>query len=660
MLLKKKKKKIEPVEPIITPEPTPTPKPTPTPSPIPQPIPTPKPAVSTEKQRIEIEINGVKVFAEAELAPKRILDPNDIEAGITNITPYIAQLVGKITNVEVTDELKKAVAKNLLSEKHNSLQNYADKFFVSIPEEDTELFKIDDYARQNSFVWQKIVDRFRKLLDSANVVNFLKEPAATEYKNGKQFDSINKKYAWLIRNLDYSKFTTLSGNAEKFLREGYTATAENVYINENGELDSYSYDPAPGFNVVTTRLERDNREKRVFSIDGYYGRNPDDISNGEYPGWSKAEVTSSEKFKEFNVGKDDDIKIFELTKIEKEKNGSQRKGYAVEIDANNSDGYEKTEKLIKQLQEKNIEITSYRIKNMGDKDPNQQFKKILKALPNNIQHLELFFSPRATNTSSLIELENKKIRELSLFTKGNPLLDNWSINPWAIKGVEWVNTIDYNINRENPQTVSRIVFNTLAFEESDIKENSNDKFERINLGLRMAYYVRNNEGIFQGSFGSGLNPDINEGDNSYPTRLDFSRAPSIKSLKGLIFHDIRKQNNKSRKLKNLKFFNDKPYFQLKTADLDQGQLDKVMALGEPEPPRTEIQFSNGQETIGIKFSDSNTLSTSALSNLDVLITLSKISRKIQIPKNANALKEQLKNYGYDVTETSEIDDITFN
>nr|WP_307922561.1 hypothetical protein [Mycoplasmopsis bovis] len=47
--------------------------------------------------------------------------------------------------------------------------------------------------------------------------------------------------------------------------------------------------------------------------------------------------------------------------------------------------------------------------------------------------LELFFSANATNTSSLIALENKKIKELSLYTLGNSLLQKWSFNPWAFK-----------------------------------------------------------------------------------------------------------------------------------------------------------------------------------------------------------------------------------
>ncbi|WP_427902961.1 putative immunoglobulin-blocking virulence protein [Metamycoplasma alkalescens] len=658
IVIEKEEEKLKPVEPIVHPQPKPTPEIKPNPQPA-----SPAPETFKTERRL-VNINGENVWAIVQVAPNRVLNKEDIAAGITNKDPYRAQIVGKIISVEVTKELKESVRKKLLNDGYNSLQTYQSKFFDSLPDTDTTDFKFDDFVKQNYTAWEKMVDRFRKLLDSPNVVKFLKPDAVAEYVKPKQFASTNLKYAWLIRHLDYTKFTKLSGTAEKYLNEGLTATQDNVYVNENGELDSYSYGPPSEFNVVTSRIERDNKERRVFSMSGHFGRSPHDIASGEYPGWTKNDVTKDDKFKEFGVGQDDDIKIFELTKNEKEKDGSQRKGYAVEIDANNFAGYDKTVNLIKSLQEKNIEITSYRIKNMGDKDPSQKFKDILNSLPKNLPHLELFFSERATNTSSLIALEDKDIKELSIFTLGNALLDNWSINPWAIKNVRWVNTVDYNVNWNLKKPFpSRIVFNTLAFEESDIKnsESSLDKkLERINYGLRMAYYVRNNEGVFQSGFGPGLNPDTNEGNNSYPTRLDFSRAPSMKSLKGLIFHDIRNSNNKPRKLKYLKFYNNKNYFELTTDDLDQGQLDKIMAHDEQGPPKTKIEFENGKETQSIKFKDSKELTTSGLSNLNILVTLSEIPRVIIVPSGANELKAQLERNGYKVTESDGTDELIFN
>ncbi|VEU81750.1 putative immunoglobulin-blocking virulence protein [Mycoplasmopsis arginini] len=636
------------------PEPTPVPpKPTPVP---PKPTPTP-PKKNTE--RVVIEINGVKVVAEVTPAPSRPLDPRDIEAGITNPNPYMNVIVGNIKSVEVTQELRDATLKNLIDNKPSGLKNYFPGFIDDLLLEPNEKYDPELNIVNNQAIWLRLMDKFKRLLDSPNVVKFLLPEALKEYNKPKQFRSQNIKYAWLIKHLDYSKFTKLGKGAEKYLKEGYTASPDNAYINENGEIDSYGYDPAPGYNTVTTRMERDNKERRAFGIEGYYGRTPDEIANGNYRGWTKRDVTKSKEFAEFNVGNNDGIVITELTR-QKPEEGKLNKGYVVEIDAANFEGYEKTKNLIEQLKAKGIEITSYRIKNMGKKDVNQKFREILRALPEKLPQLELFFDHRATNTSSLIELENKKIKELSLFTLGNSLLDDWSLNPWALRNVEWVNTIDYNVSWENKQgadIASRITFNTIAFEESDILKDPAKRFERINNGLRMVYYVRNNEGIFQGSFGPGLNPDTNEGGNSYPTRLDFSRAPSIRSLKNMIFYDYIKPTNKKRKLKNVKFFNDKSWYEISGDDLDNAQFNTVMALGEPGMPPTKIEFSNGNLTNMIRITSSNTLTNSALSNLSTLINLSNISREIQVPKGAEALKTQLQSNGYTVSYAV---DETFN
>ncbi|MDI3348580.1 putative immunoglobulin-blocking virulence protein [Mycoplasmopsis arginini] len=651
---------------VVPPKPTPTPvppKPTPVP-PKPTPVP-PKPTPTPPKkntERVVIEINGVKVVAEVTPAPSRPLDPRDIEAGITNPNPYMNVIVGNIKSVEVTQELRDATLKNLIHHETAGLKNYFPGYIDDLLLEPNDKYDPELNIINNRAIWLRLMDKFKRLLDSPNVVKFLLPNAVNEYNKPKQFRSQNIKYAWLIKHLDYSKFTKLGKGAEKYLKEGYTASPDNAYINENGEIDSYGYDPAPGYNTVTTRMERDNKERRAFGIEGYYGRTPDEIANGNYRGWTKKDVTKSDQFKEFNVGNNDGIVITELTR-EKPEEGKLNKGYIVEIDAANFEGYEKTKNLIEQLKAKGIEITSYRIKNMGKKDVNQKFREILRALPDKLPQLELFFDHRATNTSSLIELENKKIKELSLFTLGNSLLDDWSLNPWALRNVEWVNTIDYNVSWENKQgadIASRITFNTIAFEESDILKDHADpakRFERINNGLRMAYYVRNNEGIFQGSFGPGLNPDTNEGGNSYPTRLDFSRAPSIRSLKNMIFYDYIKPTNKKRKLKNVKFFNDKSWYEISGDDLDNAQFNTVMALGEPGMPPTKIEFSNGNLTNMIRITSSNLLTNSALSNLSTLINLSNISREIQVPKGAEDLKRQLQSNGYNVSYAV---DETFN
>ncbi|BAP39710.1 putative immunoglobulin-blocking virulence protein [Metamycoplasma canadense] len=664
-----KKEEIKPeIKPELKPKPIPIPKPPVIieqpkeeikPSPTPKPIPQPKPEIKKDETEKILEINGVRVKATVTPPKERVQDPRYVKANIANPKPYRSVIVGTITNVEVTDELRKATVNSLKNDKEG-LKNYFPSYITDIVDTpESKYFNPDDYIKQNEGVWLKFLDKFKRLLDSPRVTEFLIPGAAEEYKN-KQFKTLNRKYAWLISKLDYSKFTKLGKGAEKYLKEGYTASPDNAYINENGELDSYTYSPAPGYNKVTSRLERDNKKRRGIPIKGYYGRTPDQISSGNYPGWDKQDVTKT-KFKEFGVGGSDGIRITELTNKNPEE-GDLKKATVVEIDASNFQGYAKTKKLIEDLKAKNIEITSYRIKNMGKKDVNQTFKEILSALPDRLTQLELFFDHRATNTASLIALENKSIKELGLYTLGNSLLDDWSINPLSFRKVEWINTIDYNVSKQNKagaDIATRITFNTLAFEESDILKTESDKYKRINEGLSLVYYSRNNEGAFQGNFGPGNDPDHDEGNNSYPTRLDFSRAPSIRSLKGLKFYDwITNSGKKPRKLKNVKFYNNNSWYAISGYDLDNAQFDTVMALGEPGMPPTKIEFSNGLETDRIRITSKEKLTDSALSNLNLLINLSRISRQIEIPQDASSeLKSQLESNGYKVSYES---DETFN
>ncbi len=196
--------------------------------------------------------------------------------------------------------------------------------------------------------------------------------------------------------------------------------------------------------------------------------------------------------KNYGASESDGITVHKLERIEKikEEDGQINEGYVVNIDAKNPAGYSKTKKLIEDLKKSGKKITSYRIKNMGEADPAQKFKEILAALPDDLPQLELFFSANATNTSSLIALENKKIKELSLYTLGNSLLQKWSFNPWAFKNTAWINTNDYNVSYEygrNKPLATRITFDTIAFDQDDYKGNNN--FERINDGLRLVYYA---------------------------------------------------------------------------------------------------------------------------------------------------------------------------
>ncbi|WP_027334547.1 putative immunoglobulin-blocking virulence protein [Mycoplasmopsis felifaucium] len=653
----------EPLEepPIILPKPEPVPEPKPEPVPVPEPAPQPIPQPKPAENDVIIVIKGVPVKADVTKPTPRPINNYDLANNIANNEPYIAELVGKVNSIEVTDELRRKVVAETVQKMSFDLKNPNDTFgFIgSIVEHfHNDFNEVEKFIQQQPENWEKIVYKFSRIINSPNVVNYLKEEAKPLYPEMmRKPNKIEREY-WLINNLDLSLFTKLSAQSEKFLKEGYTLDPDNGYVNERGEWESHTYNPPDGFNTVTTRMIRDNQYKRAFGYDTWYPRSSENIKSGKYPGWTKTNVKNDAKFQKYDVGSTKGIQIFEI-KRDTEQPGDFNKGYIVEIDTADPNAYNKTKKLIEDLKRDNIEISSYRLFNMGKSASNQRFSDILSALPNELRQLELFFDASAANTSSLIALENKKIKELSLYTEGNSLLEYWSLNPWALKNVNWVNTIDYNVSFENPANTNiptRITFNALAFEESDILKGQADPYKRINDGLRMAYFVRNNEGIFQGGMGPGLSPDHNEGGNSYPTGLDLTRARSLRSLKGLKFYDQFKPSNKPRKLKTLRLYSSGDTFDIDGSELNEAGFEN-MAIGEMGPPKTKIVFSNKDQTRYVHIKGNQPLSGNGLTNLRRLYGLAESLDKttIKVDPGASSLASQLRSNGYTVIENSSDD-----
>ncbi|MBZ4212483.1 putative immunoglobulin-blocking virulence protein [Mycoplasma sp. U97] len=652
------KPKPEPPKPKPKPKPEP-PKPKPQPQPKPEPKPQPpKPKPEPEVVKKPLVINGVTVQANVKPRKERVVSQRDKERKIANPKPYTNIVVDKLLGIEVTDELrKKTIEKALNPGDNDRIGLFNDFRLTSITnnaktlEEAEKLINLSDNDRYN---WQNVLQRFQRLLNSPRVVEFLKEEAKKEYPT-KKFNTETQRYVWLIQNLDQSKFTKMSSQAEKYLKEGLTIDPRNTYVNENGELDSWSYAPPDEFNTVVSTMKKDNQNKTFWHND-HWPRPSGSILTGEYPGWEKTDVTSTPEYSKYNVSHSDGIKISTMRKTNPE-SGKRNHGIVVEIDAANPSGYAKTLELIKKLKEDKKEVTSYRIFNMGETSSSQKFKEILSELPNELPQLELFFSANATNTSSLIALENKNIKELSLYTQGNSLLTQWSFNPLALRNTEWINTNDYNVSSHYPKNsniATRITFDTIAFDQEDYKGDQN--FERINDGLRLVYFTRNNEKFFQGAFGPGLEPDHNESNNSYPMGLDFSRVPNIKSLRGLIFHDIEGKNQKPRKIRRLTLYNNAETFEISGDELNEASFHH-MVTGEPQPPKTEINFSNGNITKKIRITSKDRLSGDALRNLTYFFKYNdaiKASNTIQVPEDANELRDQLKSNGYNVETSNDV------
>ncbi|WP_434329195.1 putative immunoglobulin-blocking virulence protein [Mycoplasma capricolum] len=622
-----------------------------------------KPRVENKIRRTtKIKIAGTEVEAEVEGYPGFTVHAYDQSRRISNPKPYTNQIVSKILSVEVTEDLKKNVISRALGSDEGKGEGLFDNTLFNVATRELEsnetLTTITETAKRQ-YGWQSFIERYIQLLDSGNVEKFLTDKAKPQYPEMKVKLPKDELRVWLILNLDKSKFNKMASRSEAYLKEGLTIDPRNAFINENGEIDSYGWNVPDEYNTVTSRQQRDNSERRVFGYNSWHSRTSYDIENGNYEGWNttRVDLKNDPVFKEYKIDEDAGIKITKLERKNRveEKNGLINEGVVVEIDASNTKGYDRLESLIKEFQSKGQKITSYRIKNMGEKDSAQAFGKILAALPTELPQLELFFSDRDPNTASLINLEDKKIKELSLYTNGNSLKQAWSFNPLSFRNTEWINTIDYNVSSEygrNAKIYTRVTFNTLAFDEKDY---NNGNLERINDGLRMAYYARNNEPIFQGGFGPGLNPDTKLGDNSYPSGLDFSRVTKIKSLKGLVFNDTQNPGNGSRKITELTLFNDKDYFEISLDELSKANMEHLSTGGSPVSPK--LYFSNGSTTTKMRITTNGTsqLDQSAISNLNSYFSYNealKASKTIQVDNSNSTLAQSLKNLGYNVETSS--------
>ncbi|QJB71551.1 putative immunoglobulin-blocking virulence protein [Mycoplasma sp. 1654_15] len=489
-----------------------------------------------------------------------------------------------------------------------------------------------------------------------------KQKAAEQLKT----DAKNVKYIKLIYYLDYSKFNKNSRENDEYLARGLTINPDNsnISIDKDGTLKSNSWSPL--LNQVTSVYQKDNETRRAFGYDSYWWRPGGSILEGNYPGWTKKDITDSPEFQKYNVSKSDGINIAELTKNSDNKAKSARDhGIVVTIDFSNPKGYEKTKKLIEELKADNKEITSYRFFHIGKDDANQKFKDILQILPENLPQLELLFD--STNTSPLLALENKKIDELSIYTEGNSLSDDWAINPWALKNTAWYNSNDYNVSFDYPKgakVATRVTFNSLAFDDSDYKGgHSPSDYKRINDGLRIAYWTRNNEKVFQGGFGPGLRPDENESENSYPTGLDLTRVTKMKSLRGLQFSDTQKaSNSKPRRLTRIGLYNDSQTFSIDVDELNNAQFN-VLDTNPMSQPKPKIFFSNGNTTkrIEVTASGNITLNARGAQNLRILLENGRqknddtklfTDQRIIVDKSQTALANSLRSNGFQVDESN--------
>lgn len=421
----------------------------------------------------------------------------------------------------------------------------------------------------------------------------------------------------------------------------------NLYVDSKGRLNSTTFSPLPGFNKVISRLEYENKNKRIFRLKDTYHRKPDNILKGEYDGWTKRDVTK--QYIDNGIKIYDGVSIATLTEQTQEPIKKEDK-VVVSFDFTNQQTKSKAKEVLESLKENNQSITGYRFINISSSTEDQKaLKEALENLPEKIPFLELIFTN--PTTAALAVLENKKITELSLYTTDKTPVVDFPINPLYLRNVSWINTNEVsNQTAYNQDYPGKIVFNTISFNQNDI-EISNQKYNnpltRINQGLRMAYWVRNNEPFFQGIKGAGAYPDHNEFSNGYPTNLDLSQT-NLKSLLGLEFDDKKKLSNGFRQLHSLKLANNSSIYSLSADEMNNSQYAKIMNLNPNLTKPAVITFSNGIETKTIQITTKNANEVLSADGLDNLRALQKVAKTnfndtpILISKGSVALIKQLQ------------------
>ncbi|QKT05237.1 putative immunoglobulin-blocking virulence protein [Mycoplasma sp. OR1901] len=601
----------------------------------------------------------------ATIPPDRVYDQEDIDKGIVNPDRYVADILPNVTSVQVTEKLKQTAAYNAKRALQSRGKEAWSGFIVSSDWTDTDKHL---RIRNHEDFWFNWWFRFHRLLRNGDKIKeFLTEEGQKLYPELRKIPGVYKHNNGILtfsdlailNYIDYDKFTKPSANTVHNLSKGLFIDPDerNIFVNENGELDSAAYSPL--YNKVVAELTRNNSEKRVFGNNSYESRSPESIANGEYKGWTRYDRTSyyNEKFK-LGLTNTDGIRIDDIDRDVPDQTGKLNSGIAVEIDASNDEGYKKAKEIILKLKEQNAQITAYRFKNIGKNNSSQKFREIFRELPEELPLLELFLE--SFNTSAVSELRNKRIKELGFYTTLNSLAEEWNINPWALKNVSYVNTADYNVSFDfgkNVKVVTRLTFDTLSFDKEDLSYNPDGSLNvsKINDGLRMAYWVRNNEKIFQGSSGPGLHPDHNESGNGYPQGLDFSRVEEVKSLQNLVFSNSKNKKATPRMLRRIVFFNNKPYYQINLEQLNEAQFNTVLDKQVfPGVPPSKIIYSNGKETkfIRIVSTDKTKLLTSeGVQNLNTMIdysdkTFDRNNVIIEVLKDDIELQKEIQKYGF--------------
>ncbi|QMT98512.1 putative immunoglobulin-blocking virulence protein [Mycoplasma tullyi] len=306
-------------------------------------------------------------------------------------------------------------------------------------------------------------------------------------------------------------------------------------INFNGDTkNAFSINVSFGYkddsnNPVKNYYQEVNAYKVLGTPNLRFNPTSDDIINGNFQGWDKSDVTNEYTNGTYGIDNSDGIQVLKYSPHDKTndyyKDKPDLKMFILDVD--NTSGYQKFIDFINKVYEndKNSKI-GVTLKNVGKRHTTRNVYDILKALPPNIETLTVFLD--GADTTSLLALEDRNLRELNIYTTGVVNSDLWGINPLAIKHINFIpSLLAYNNGGFDPfpkglTTGSTPLFTTLKFDR-------NDDYARVQEGLDIAF-KRRSERIFQGNF---------QGDGAKPVFWDFADAPIISSLKNLNVGDAQ-------------------------------------------------------------------------------------------------------------------------
>ncbi|UTS70838.1 putative immunoglobulin-blocking virulence protein [Mycoplasma bradburyae] len=256
--------------------------------------------------------------------------------------------------------------------------------------------------------------------------------------------------------------------------------------------------------------------------------NSRDILSGHFDGWDM--TIDTQKYindKEYGINENDGIEVRHYTPSNKMddyyKNKDDLSVFVLDVD--NNGGYDKFINFIKKVYEKNPnKKIGVILKNVGKVHTTRNVYDIIKSLPNNVETLTVFLD--GADTTSLLALEGRHLRELNIYTTGQVNTDLWGINPLAIKNINFIpSLLAYNVGNINKFEKGTTIASTPIF--TTLKFDRNDDYKRVQEGIDIAKN-RRSERIFQGNF---------QGDGAKPIFWDFADDPIIRNLKNLNVHD---------------------------------------------------------------------------------------------------------------------------